>query len=560
METIVTMVIPKVVQNFIDVVFPNHDFQAYRWEIGLLVALVVFMIVGMAVQNRYHRIFAETAVRNLQTTLFRHLRKLGLSYYETHQTGDTFALMNTDVDAVKRIYYQYLPFTIWMVMWVLIAGGVLFTIHWKLTLAILACFLVYYTVGPYLEKKAHQASKRTYEQEWPAMQRKMHDTITSMVELRAYAREKWEGRRFQDDYEKFSHGLLITIVLAYMRGGMRRLSSYVGAFVLLLYGSVLIAENSLSIGGFVAFNLYYYGLITTLTHLITNITEQRLLMVQVGRLRNFLEEVPVVAETEDPVRVPEVHGEIELEKVSFGYPGRPPVIQDLSLHIAGGEQVAIVGFSGCGKSTLLKLIGRFYDVQHGEICLDSVPLKKMEMNQLRDSLGLVFQDAFLFGASIRENILFGNPDASEEELIQASTFACAHEFILELPEGYDTQVGERGYKLSGGQKQRIAIARMFLKNPKVLLLDEATSALDNRSEQVVQQSLEQLSRSRTTITVAHRLSTVRHCDRIVVMDQGRIVEMGAFDELVLMRGHFYRLLEGGNFKPDHEVDLNLSTS
>jgi ATP-binding cassette subfamily B protein/subfamily B ATP-binding cassette protein MsbA len=230
------------------------------------------------------------------------------------------------------------------------------------------------------------------------------------------------------------------------------------------------------------------------------------------------------------------------------------VIQRFTLDIQPGEKIALVGSSGNGKSTILKLAARFYDPLEGEIRLDGVLLKMLALDQLRDAMGYVFQETYLFGTTVRENILFGQPDATDEQIIEAAKAAFAHDFILELPEGYETLVGERGVKLSGGQKQRISIARLFLKNPAIVLLDEATSALDNQSEREVQRALDQLLKGRTTITVAHRLSTIRKVDRIVVMDQGSISEVGSYDELMTKQGLFYQLSEGLEDKREEGED------
>jgi ATP-binding cassette subfamily B protein len=262
-----------------------------------------------------------------------------------------------------------------------------------------------------------------------------------------------------------------------------------------------------------------------MTVVITNLTEQRLLMFQGEILYQFMHQLPDVQEVSQPVKA-QIQGRIEFNEVHFGYPSRADVIRGFTLDIQPGEKIALVGTSGNGKSTILKLAARFYDPLSGEIRLDGVPLKQLALGQIHDAMGYVFQETYLFGSTVRENIRFGQPEASDEQLYAAAEAAYAHEFILQLPEGYETIVGERGVKLSGGQKQRISLARLFLKNPAIVLLDEATSALDNQSERKVQLALDQMLKNRTTITVAHRLSTIRKADRIIVMDQGCIGRVG----------------------------------
>jgi len=291
---------------------------------------------------------------------------------------------------------------------------------------------------------------------------------------------------------------------------------------------------------------------------VTLLTEQKLIGQQIVRLYNFMHAEHNVREAEQPVRIEHVQGELRLNRVAFRYDSRPdhPVLTDLTLQIRSGEKLAIAGSSGSGKSTLLKLLGRLYDPNEGTVLLDGVPLRNLSFEQLRHAVGYVFQETFLFPGTVADNIRFGRLDATEEELSKAARAAYATEFIERLPDGFDTQIGERGMKLSGGQKQRIAIARLFLKNPTVLLLDEATSALDNVSEREVQKALMNLMEGRTTITVAHRLSTVMHADRIVVIKDGTVAEEGTYSELIAMQGMFARLVHEGVLADPSETERN----
>ena len=304
-------------------------------------------------------------------------------------------------------------------------------------------------------------------------------------------------------------------------------------------------SNLLSVGEFVAFMLYFTQAVHRITSIVTEITEQRILMHQAQRLYHLMHLKPDIEEPSNPRRLDRILGQIEFQNISFHYPDAPNIVENFNLRIEAKERVALVGASGNGKSTILKLLCRFYDPQNGDIMIDGVSIRELSLEQLRQSIGFVFQETYLFGASVKENIRFGNPEATDEDVVAAAKAAFAHDFIVELENGYDTLVGERGVKLSGGQKQRISIGRMFIKNPPMIVLDEATSALDNTSERYVQEALNRLLEGRTTIAVAHRLSTIQSYERIVLMNEGRIVEMGTYEQLMERQGEFYRLVNKG---------------
>jgi ATP-binding cassette subfamily B protein len=337
---------------------------------------------------------------------------------------------------------------------------------------------------------------------------------------------------------------LLEMLYILLRATTRNFTIYLGAVLLFLIGASLLQSNELSLGEFTAFMLYYFRVMWGLTDLIKLITEQHVHLFQAEKLYQFKSQAPDVCEPESPITLPAVKGEITFENVNFSYRDGSSVLQDFNLKIRSGERIALIGKSGSGKSTVIKLIGRFYDPQSGDIFLDGINIRKLLFAQLRGALGFVFQETYLFGTTIRENIRFGNPQANEQQIIEAAKAAYAHEFIMEFPNGYDTLIGERGIKLSGGQKQRIAVARMLLKDPSIIILDEATSALDNISEREVQQALETLLKGRTTITVAHRLSTVQNYDIIAVLDEGKLVEMGRYEQLMKQHGYLYKMVEG----------------
>ncbi|MCF6136646.1 ABC transporter ATP-binding protein [Pseudalkalibacillus berkeleyi] len=539
----IELMIPKFIQYFIDVIVPAKDTNLFYILISCAIGLLLLMIYLSTVRNNLQRHVQEKAARDIHFSIFRHLRKLGFSYFERHPVGETLSLMNTEVTAVQDLYRRYLPYMLQEAIFSTVAIGLMFSMNVKLALIIFPAFLLYYLFGPRYEKKASILSQELSINRI-ALNKKIYESVSSLLEVRAYASEHWEEKRLNDKITNYNKSMVRAYLFAYIRGTVRRLSYNAGAVAILIYGSILVRSGDLSVGEFSAFLLYYFTAMHRLTSVVTSLTEQRVLMYQVDKIYQFMNQKPDIEDIEKPIMLPEIQGNIEFTNVSFKYPTTGPILNELNLKVKSGQRVAIVGTSGNGKSTMLKLLCRFYDPTCGEIRLDGIPIDQLEQNQLRDSIGYVFQETYLFGSTVRENIRFGNPTATDHEIENAAKAAFAHEFITELENGYDTLIGERGIKLSGGQKQRISIARMFLKNPRIILLDEATSALDNVSEHEVQQALNVLLKDKTTFTVAHRLTTIQDYDQIVVLDNGKIAEQGTYEVLMKKKCLFYKLSEG----------------
>jgi ATP-binding cassette subfamily B protein len=541
--TLSELVIPKFIQHMIDVVIPAKDFGQLKLILLTTVGVIIVMVTVKALRNLVQRQMSEKASRDSQFASFQQLRDLGFAYFERNSVGDTLSFMNTQTQAVQKIYRQYLPNMIENIIFPVISILFMLQISARLTLVMVPCFLFYYIFGPMLEKKA-TVYGRNFGQSYRAISQKTYESMAAMTEVRSFGREEWDRQRLAQMHEPFQHNYVKSMLFAYLRGSNRRISCYIGAIAVFMYGAIMVQQHTLSTGGFVAFILYYFWAMHVLTVIVTNVTEQKLLLYQIEPLYQFMQLAPEVVESAHPSPLAEVRGEITFADVHFGYENRGQVLEGFDLHIRAGERVALVGRSGGGKSTLVKLLGRFYDPQAGAVLLDGVPLQDLSFAQLRESIGFVFQETYLFGTSIRENIRFGKPNATDEEVIEAAKLAYCHEFVMQLEHGYDTHVGERGFKLSGGQKQRIAIARMLIKNPRIVLLDEATSAMDNVNERAVQDALDQLLAGRTVIAIAHRLSTIQDFDRIVYVDQGQNLEMGSYQELMDRRGLFYQLAVG----------------
>lgn len=539
----VELLVPKFIQYLVDHMLPDGSLDVFLLALASLTGLVVLVIAFTLSRNKLQRYIQEKAARDMQFALFAHLRKLGFSYYEKNPVGETLSLFNTEVKAVQEIYYRYFPGMIITGVTFLICSAMMLSIHIGLSLVVIPCFLSYYLIGPYFEKQAARLGHETQVKR-TAFQKKIYDTVSGLLELRAYQGEEWDTSQVMFKQHEMHEKTNRLHFMSYARGLVRRVSVQFGAVAVFTYGVYLLSQDAVTTGALVAFMFYYFRMIQDITFLVTMTSEQKVLMNQVERLFSFMKQQPDIRESQSVSNLLKVRGEIVFRDVTFRYNTHSELIRGLSLNIRPGEKVAFVGTSGNGKSTLLKLLGRFYDPSQGEIWLDGIPLPQLSLKQLRGAMGFVFQETYLFGSSIRENIRFGAPDATDEQIEAAAKAAYAHDFIQQFPQGYDTFVGERGVRLSGGQKQRIAIARMFVKNPKIVLLDEATAALDNISEWEVQQALNRLFEGRTIIAIAHRLSTVKGFDTIIVVDQGVIVEKGHYEQLMQQQGVFRRLASG----------------
>lgn len=549
---------PKMIQYVIDHIVPEHNVSLLT---KLLIALAIINIVVLIAKNARNiiqRRIGELASRDMQSAIFKHLRKLGFAHYERHPAGETLSMFNSEVASVQKIYRNYLPGVIENMMFVCVAVAILISINGWLSLIMVPTFGLYYLCGPYFERKAAKYGRQSGAARIEYNQ-KIYESISGMREFRAFGSQQWYHERTFGKHNNWSKVYLLSATFGFARGSFRRFTFYLGTIALFIAGYYSLQNEWVSLGGFVAFTLLYMTTMFKLTLLVTLLTEQRLIIDQTYPLYHFMHKKIEIEDPVEPVTLHKVSGRLTFEDVCFHYPQQQSVINGFNLAIEPGEKVAFVGASGNGKTTLFKMIGRFYDPSSGRIKLDGVPIDQLSLEQLRESIGYVFQETYLFGSSVKDNIRFGKPEATDDEVIAAAQAAYAHEFIMQLPEGYDTLVGERGIKLSGGQKQRISIARMFVKQPAVILLDEATSSLDNVSEAEVQKALDEVLVGRTTIAIAHRLSTVKHFDKIVMIHEGRAAEAGSYEELMERRGLLYQLelgqqeVEAKEARVTHEV-------
>lgn len=478
---------------------------------------------------------------DMREDAFEHLQKLSDNYFNNTKVGQIMSRITSDLfDVTEFAHHCPEEFFIAFVK-IIVAFVILARVNLLLTVIIFALIPVMVISCTYFNLKVKKAFKRQ-RNHIGELNARIEDSLLGNKVVRAFANEEVEIEKFNRDNQKFLEIKRQTYL--YMAAFQDTIRMFDGVMytVVIIAGGVFMVKGLIAPADLVAYTLYVATLLTTIRRIIEFAEQFQRGMTGIERFVELMDADIDIFNEEGAVPIEDVQGGITFQHVSFEYPDdHTPVLSDINLTIMPGEKVALVGPSGGGKTTLCNLIPRFYDPTEGKILLDGKDIKGLTLQSLRGSVGVVQQDVYLFSGSVYENIAYGKPGASRKEVIQAAKLAGAHEFIEELKDGYDTYVGERGVKLSGGQKQRISIARVFLKAPKVLLLDEATAALDNESEHLVSESLEKLAAGRTTLTIAHRLTTIHGADRILVLSGNRIVEEGNHETLMKKKGIYYQL-------------------
>lgn len=540
------LILKYVIDNIIDADQLSNATKISQlfWLMGI--SFVVFLIVRPPVE--YFRQYLAQWVANkilydIRDRLFDHIQKLSLKFYSKTKTGEIISRVIHDVEQTKTFVVTGLM-NVWLdLMTILIAVVIMLTMDIPLTIVTIILFPLFGFAVKYFYGKLRKLT-RDRSQALAEVQGHLHERVQGIPVTRSFALEDYEQEQFNERNENFLTKALKHTSWNAKTFAVTNTITDLAPLLVITYAAYQVISGSLTIGTMVAFVNYLERVYSPLRRLVNSSTQLTQSIASIDRVFELMNEEYDIVDKEDAKKLGRVDGAITIDNVSFQYDEEElPVLKNVNLGVGKGEIIAFVGISGGGKSTLISLIPRFYDVTDGSIQVDGIDVRDVQARSLRDNIGMVLQDNTLFSESIGVNIRMGKPGATDEEVIAAAKAANAHNFIQDLPYGYDTQVGERGVKLSGGQKQRIAIARVFLKNPPILIFDEATSALDLESEQMIQDSMEKLASDRTTFIVAHRLATITHADRIVVIENGEIQEMGTHDELMQLQGSYYSLYQ-----------------
>ncbi|PYE51269.1 ABC transporter ATP-binding protein [Paenibacillus barcinonensis] len=537
--TALGLVYPNLLRILIDDVIIPRNFE----DVPMLALTVLGVVILKAGMQFLHGFFGgrlgNYLAYRLRNACYEKLQFLSFRYYDTAKTGDLMSRLTGDLEAIRNFIGFGFAQILNMVLMVVFGAIMMMTMSWKLTLLTLVCIPLLAFVALRFESKIHPAFQEM-RLALSSLTTAVQENITGVRTVKSFAREPYEVEKFSTRNERYKTNQIHAATLWSRYFPVMEILASVSVVLLLVVGGRMVIQQTLTLGQLVAFfSLIWYiiGPMWGLGFHINNYTQSKASGERVLELLN----TPVdVVETEDPVIVEsdQVRGHVTFESVTFAYGNKMPAVTDINFDAPPGSVIGFLGGTGSGKSTIIQLLMRAYNVNSGEIKLDGRNIKDMGIRSLRSQIASVFQETFLFSSSIRNNISYGLKNVTMDEIIRAAKLAKAHDFIMEFPEGYDTVVGERGMGLSGGQKQRIAIARALLKNPKILVLDDATSAVDMETEHEIQSGFQEVMRGRTTFIIAHRISSLRHADEILVLDEGRVVQRGKHTELIQVPGPY----------------------
>ncbi|SET77045.1 ATP-binding cassette, subfamily B [Natronincola peptidivorans] len=534
------LVFPFVVRMMINDVFPAQNLDMILWiGAGMLVLYIIRSILQYIVDYWGH-VLGTRMEHHMRKDLFQHLHKLSFNYFDNTKTGQIMSRLVNDLNEISELAHHG-PEDLF-IAFVTLTGSffIMLSIHWQLTLITFSLIPIVLIFTIIKNRKMQQAF-RALRVKLGDINAQVEDSISGARVVKSFTNEVYEEEKFKIGNDAFKQSKEGTFkVMAEFFSGVTFFANAIHLIVL-IFGGIFIYQGSMAPGDLIGFLLYVSMFLQPMRKLTILVENYQKGMAGFHRFLETLQIEPEIVDAPDAVAISDVEGKITFEDVTFSYNNRENVLKDINFSIFPGETVAIIGPSGGGKTTLCNLIPRFYEIEKGVIRIDHKDIKTITQRSLRENIGIVQQDIFLFSGTVKENIAYGKVNASDDEIIKAAKEANAHDFIMNLENGYDTYIGERGVKLSGGQKQRLSIARIFLKNPPILILDEATSALDNETERVIQESLQQLAVNRTTLIIAHRLATIKNADRIMVLTEDGIVEEGSHEGLLQKNGVYARL-------------------
>lgn len=545
--SVIDLAFPYVSRVSMNSLLPNRLFALFFTVMGIMVAAYVIKAALYYIITVVGHRMGVLIEADMRRDVFTHMQDLSCSFYDKNRTGVLMSRITSDLFEITELSHHGPENILICTLTIVGALAVMFTMEWRLalTLAIVLPLCLWFTLSQRVRmKKANIEVKKKTADIYAAIE----SSISGIRTAKAFANEEQERGKFDEANAMFKGAKVEYYrTMGLFQSGMD-FTCCIAQVLVITVGGLLIMQNSMDYVDLVTFSLYVSTFISPIRKLAQFSEQYMNGSAGFTRFIELMQTQPSVKDKPDAIELQDVEGRVDYDDVSFDYGNGVEVLKDIDLHIEPGKCLAVVGPSGGGKTTLCQLLPRFYDVCSGSVKVDGIDVRDIKQSSLRRNIGMIQQDVFMFAGTIRENIRYGRPDATDEEIVEAAVRAQVHQEIMEMPQGYDSYIGERGVMLSGGQKQRISIARVFLKNPKILILDEATSALDTVTEQRIQESLDELSQGRTTIIIAHRLSTVRNADMIAVVEGEHIIEMGTHKELMEKNGEYARLCRAQELK------------